>query len=249
MGIGSRLLWGGLGWALGGPIGAIVGYALATMSEDRKGGGTSSVRMGWGSSSGYPRTRPGDFAVSLLVLFAHVMKADKQLLKSELEYVKQFLKQNFGQRNTNDMMILFHDILEQDYSLASVCRQIKSRMDHPSRLEMIHVLFGLSKADQRVHPAEVDAIQKIAGYLGVSQADFESIKAMFVSDPSSAYRILEVDSDSPADQIKRAYRKMANKYHPDKVQHLGDDLQKLAEDKFKAINDAYQQIKKERQFT
>ena len=46
--------------------------------------------------------------------------------------------------------------------------------------------------------------------------------------------------------MKRAYRKMANKYHPDKVAHLGDDLRKIAEEKFKAVNNAYQTIKKER---
>lgn len=249
MGIGSRLLWGGLGWVFAGPIGAIVGYALATMSEQREGRGLSGIRMGWGDTSQYPRTKPGDFAVSLLVVFASVMKADRQFLKSELEYVKQFLKQNFGSQNAQDLMILFRDILKQDYSITTVCRQIKSHMDHPSRLEMIHVLFGLSQADNEVHPLEIEAIGKIARYLGVSEADFKSIKAMFVSDAAAAYHILEVEPHSSQDEIKRAYRKMANKYHPDKVQHLGDDFQKLAEEKFKAINDAYQQIKKELQFT
>lgn len=243
MGIGSRLLWSGFGWVLGGPIGAIVGYGLATISEERRGGGFLER-----SPTRYPRTKPGDFAVSLLVLFGYVMKADKQLLKSELEYVKQFLSRNFGVDNAKELMLLFKDILEQDYSLSTVCRQIKSHMDHPSRLEMIHVLFGLSQADQHVHPLEIDAIQKIARYLGVSQEDFESIKAIFVPDSTAAYRILELDPNTSIDEIKRGYRKLANKYHPDKVQHLGDDFQRLAEEKFKAINEAYQKIKKERQF-
>ena len=249
MGIGSRLIWGGLGWAFGGPIGAIVGYTLATMSEGRRGEGSASPSMGWGSPPRYPRTKPGDFAVSLLVLFGYVMKADQQMLKSELDYVKQFLSQNFGVSYAKDLMILFKDILKQDYSLSTVCRQIKSHMDHPSRLEMIHVLFGLSQADNHVHPLEIKVIRKIARYLNISENDFNSIKAMFVPDTSAAYQILNVNSDSTSEDIKRAYRKMANKYHPDKVQHLGDDFQRLAEEKFKAINDAYQKIKKERQFT
>jgi len=249
MGIGSRLLWGGLGWAFGGPIGAIVGYTLATMSEARRGDRSSSSFMGMGTPVGYPRTKPGDFTVSLLVLFGYVMKADKQLLKTELEYVKQFLSRNFGVDNAKDLMILFKDILKQEYSLSTVCSQIKRHMDHPSRLEMIHVLFGLSQADNHIHPLESEAILKIARYLGISQADFNSIKAMFVSDTTAAYQILKVDPNTSPDEIKRAYRKMANKYHPDKVHHLGDDFQRLAEEKFKAISDAYRQIKKERQFT
>lgn len=249
MGIGSRLLWGGLGWVLAGPIGGLIGFTLASMSEQRQ--GTGNVRRafgGWGSETEYPRSRPGDFAVSLLVLFGQVMKADKELLKSELNYVKQFLSDRFGPDNAGDLMILFKDILKQDYSIPSVCRQIKNHMDHPSRLEMIHVLFGLSKADGNVHPAEIAVIERISRNLGISQDDFESIKAMFVQDTTSAYRVLEVNPDSSPDEVKRAYRKMASKYHPDKVQHLGEDIQKLAEDKFKSINDAYQKISRARNF-
>lgn len=249
MAISKGILWGGLGWVLGGPIGALVGFALATMSEERKGRGFSNIHLGWGDTGTYPRTKAGDFAVSLLVLFGSVMTADKKTLKSELEYVRQFLVNNFGRDNAKDLMILFRDVLKQDYSIATVCRQIKKHMDHPGRLEMIHVLFGLSRADGEVHPSEVSVIQTIARYLGVSEADFESIRAMFVSDSTAAYRILEIEPNTPTEQIKRSYRKMASKYHPDKVQHLGADIQKLAEEKFKAINDAYQKIKKQRQFT
>jgi len=241
MSVGKQLLWGGLGWVLAGPIGGIVGFTLAALSERR---GYPSLGS-WESAPAYPQTKPGDFAVSLLVLFAYVMKADKRLLLSELDYIKQFLFQNFGRENTRDLMILFQDILKQDYSLPTICRQVKSHMDHPSRLEMIHVLFGLSQADGHVHPQEIDAIHKIANYLGVSHPDFESIKAMFVKDTTSAYKILEIDTDASPEEIKRAYRKMANKYHPDKVAHLGDELKHLAEEKFKTINTAYQQIKKE----
>ena len=70
---------------------------------------------------------------------------------------------------------------------------------------------------------------------------------MFIKDKISAYKILELDPSCNDGDVKKGYRKMANKYHPDKVSHLGYDLQKLAEEKFKAVNNAYQTIKKERQ--
>ena len=59
-------------------------------------------------------------------------------------------------------------------------------------------------------------------------------------------KILEIDPSCNNDEVKKGYRKMANKYHPDKVSHLGIDLQHIAEEKFKAVNNAYQTIKKER---
>ena len=244
MTIGRKLLWGSFGWALGGPIGAILGYAYAQLTEKDSAGY-------WGSgqtyrSTAYPKTKAGDFIVSLLVLFAKVMKADDQLLKSELDYVKSFLLQQFDRSQVRDFMILFKDILEQDYPLKDVCRQIQRSMDHPSRIELIHVLFGLSRADGYVHPEEVRVINTISRYLNVNEKDFESIKAMFIEDSRSSYTILEIKSSAKDNEVKRAYRKMANKYHPDKVAHLGEDLRKLAEEKFKAVNNAYQTIKKER---
>ena len=235
MSLNRKLLWGGLGWAIAGPIGAILGYTYASMKE-----GQSYIQ------SPKSRTKHGDFIMSVLVLFAKVMKADGKLLKSELDYVKQFLKRQFGIQQTKDLMLVFKDILEQEYPLKDVCRQIQRSMDHPSRLELIHILYGLSQSDGHVHPSEIRIIQTIANYLNISSNDYASIKAMFAKDENAAYRILEIDPSTSDKQVKEAYRKMANKYHPDKVAHLGKKMQTVAEEKFKSVNDAYQQIKKDR---
>ena len=239
----EKWLWGGLGWALGGPIGGLLGFALGAMRD--QGRGTSFI----GTGNAYPRTRPGDFGVSLLVLFAAVMRADKELRKSELNYIKEFFVQTFGDRYAQERMVLFKEILQQDYPLGDVCRQIRRNMDHPARLELLHLLFGLARADGAITTTETEVIGRIAHHLGISEADFGSIRAMFVEDASSAYRILEIDADADQDSVKKAYRKMASKYHPDKVSHLGEEFQKVAEDKFKAINSAYQEIRRQRGWT
>ena len=140
--------------------------------------------------------------------------------------------------------MVFKDILDQEYPLRDVCRQIQRSMDHPSRLELIHILYGLSAADGDVHEKEVQVIQAIANYLNINKNDYESIKATFAKDNGAPYRILEIDESANEEEVKKAFRKMANKYHPDKVSHLGKEMQDLAEAKFKAVNDAYQQIKK-----
>ena len=110
----------------------------------------------------------------------------------------------------------------------------------------MHVLFGLSASDGEIHPEEIKVILTIANYLNISKKDYESIKAIFIKDIDSAFKILEISSSASDSEVKKAYRKMAVKYHPDKVAHLGKEIQKTAEEKFKAVSDAYNEIKKQR---
>ncbi len=235
----SKWLWGGMGWAMFGPIGGIMGYALGSMSENTTQFHSSSIN--------HSRTRGGDFGSALLILFAAVMKADNKLKKSELEFVKQFFIQNFDHKFAKNRIKLFQEILKQEYPLNDICKQIKAHMDHPSRLQMIHILFELSKSDGEVHSSEIEIINKISTYLGISKIDFKSIQAMFFKDSTSAYKILEISSNATDNEVKKAFRKMATKFHPDKVHHLGEEFQKMAEEKFKSVNEAYAEIKKSRQ--
>ena len=237
----TKWLWGGFGWAMFGPIGGIMGFALGSMSEN--------VQGFHGNYQNYHEnrhTQAGDFGAAMLILFAAVMKADNELKKTELEFVKKIFIQQFNIQYAQDRMRLFREILKQDLPLRDVCSQIKQFMDHPSRLQMIHVLFGLSQADGHIHPLEVQVIQEISNYLGVSNKDFEAIKAMFYKNSTAAYKILEISKNATDNEVKKAYRKMAIKFHPDKVHHLGEEFQKMTEEKFKKLNDAYVQIKKER---
>lgn len=242
MSLGKKLMWGGLGWAMGGPIGAILGVAFASLSDKMQ---QPQQRKTYRRSS-IPRTSSVDFIASLLVLLGSVMKADDKKLKSELDFVKRFLHKQFDTEDAKKYTILFREILKQDYSLRQVCIQIQRSMDHPSRLELMHLLFGLSMADGHTHSREIDVIELIAKYLNINQNDFASIRAMFVKSSKSTYEILEIDQSATNDEVKRAYRKMAKKYHPDKVGHLGKELQDSAEEKFKAVNTAYKEIKLER---
>ena len=241
MTLGKKLLWSGLGWAMGGPIGAILGFAFAAFSDQAPQKYSSSRRP-----STIPKTGTIDFMASLLVLLATVMKADDRLLRSELDYIKQFLFKQFNKDDANNYLIIYKGILKQEYSLHQVCMQIQRSMDHPSRLEIIHLLFGLSSADGETHFKEIDVIQNIARYLNINENDFASIKAMFVIDTKSSYQILGINSNVTNDEVKKAFRKMAKKYHPDKVLHLGIELQESAEEKFVSVSKAYKDIKRER---
>jgi len=183
--------------------------------------------------------------VYLSCLFA-VMKADDKVLKSELNYVKQFLNAQFGPEQAQQMLKILKDLLKQDYDIREVSAQIRNYMDYASRLQLLHYLFGIALSDDQSHPDEVEMINLISTYLGIKSTDFESIKAMFIKDQESAYKILEISKDATDEEVKKAYRRMATKYHPDKVAHLGPEVQKSAKEKFQKLNQAYTKIKKQR---
>jgi DnaJ like chaperone protein len=231
----NKWLWGGLGWAFGGPIGGIIGFAIGAMTEGKE---EISGRHG--------QTQPGDFGSALLILCGALMKADQKVTRSELDYVKHFFVRQFGVEYTRERMLLFREILKQDYSVGEVCHQIQRHMDYASRLELVHLLFGLARADGHIDARELAFLESTAGQLGIKLPDYASIKAMFVADPAAAYRILEIDPSATDAEVKKAFRKMAVKYHPDKVHHLGPDFRKDAEEKFKKINEAYDAVCKER---
>ena len=230
----GKWLLGGLGWAFGGPIGGILGFLLGSAFEGMESG-----------TYEYKGTTPGDFRVSLLMLAASVMKADGRHLKSELQYVRVFFLHNFGETITNRYMMAFRDMLRQDLPLEQVCEQIRANMDLHSRLQLVHFLFGISGADGQIHPLELAIIEKISLLLGINQYDHISIKNMFIKENDSAYRILEVDPNASEEEIKKAYRALALKHHPDHVSHLGEEFRKAAEERFQQINEAYNSIKKQ----
>lgn len=238
MGKYGKWITGGLGWAFFGPIGGILGFALGSIFDSAE----IHTKVYTGESS-----RNG-FIVSLLVLVSAVMKADGKVLKSELDFVKKYFLDNFGLDASREAMILLRDILKQQVPLRDVCIQIRENVDYSSRLQLLHLLFGVAYADGVVSPEEEGVIHEISGFLNISAQDYESIKAMFVVNINSFYTILEVEPTATNDEIKKAYRSLAVKHHPDKVSYLGEDVRKNAEQKFKKINEAYEKIKKERGF-
>ena len=221
-----------------GPIGGIIGAALGSYLG---GNYTRKDTEFLGTTH-----RQKDFSSSLLVLSAAVMKADGSVKKSELDYVKRFFLTNFGQEQAEKFILTLREVLKQEINLSEVCQQIGRYMDYSSKLQLIHYLFGISAADGQVDSSEVDVIETISHYINIYTSDFESIKAMFVKRVDDAYTILGIDSSATDDEVKKAYREMAKKNHPDKVAYLGEDVRKAAEKKFQEINDAYDRIKKQR---
>ena len=247
----SKWLGAGLGFTLGGPIGAAIGFAIGSfvdefsiedLTKERK---TYQRRVESGSNV---NTQSGDFEISLLVLASIVIKSDGKVDQRELNYVRSQFLSMYGKERANNAFKLFKGMVKKKISAYQVCIQIREHMPHASRLQLIHFLFGIAKADEFVTEAEIEEIKKIAGYLYINSYDFESIKAMFYDASDSAYKILEIDKSATNDEIKAAYRKMVKKYHPDKLRDLGEEHLKGANEKFQSIQNAYEKLKKERGF-
>jgi DnaJ like chaperone protein len=250
-----KWIGGVLGWSVGGVIGGIMGYALGSIFDKAFSGeqtiyrdfnGSGQARPGHFNPGQRPVTQPGDFGVSLLILSAAVMRSDKQVVKSELDFVKQFFIRQFGQEKAAQYILTLRELLKQDFNLRDVCQEIRMYMDHASRLQLMHYLYGLAMSDGVPHPDEIQTIRSISNWLGISLADQDSIQAMFVKSTDSAYKVLEITPQATDEEVRKAYKRLAVKHHPDKVSHLGEDVQKAAGEKFKQINAAYDQIKKER---
>jgi DnaJ like chaperone protein len=242
MGKFGKWIGGGLGWALGGPIGALLGFVLGSVVDNVK-------KQSYSFSSTKQQTQTGDFAMSLIILAAAVMKADGKLKRSELDYIKSFFQQNFGQEMATESIRALREVFDRNIPLREVCVQIREKMTYPERLQLMHFLFGIAKADGHICAEEVEVLKYISTYININKRDYNSFFAMFSSSKrttETAYQILEIEPSVSNEELKTAYRKMAKKFHPDKVAHLGGSVQKDAKEKFQKIGEAYEIIKKQR---
>lgn len=221
--------------------GAILGFIIGSVIDSAN---TSTQSTGQAS-----QVSNNGFMISLLSLNAAVMRADGVLKRSELDYVKKFFIHNFGVQVTQQSMLILRDILKKPINIQIVSIQTRDRVDYSSRLQLLHYLFGIAAADGEIHNSEIQVIAQIASYLSISNADYISIKAMFVVETDSAYKVLEIELSASDEEVKKAYRQMAVKYHPDKVAHLGEEFQKAANEKFKKVTEVYEKIKKQRGFS
>ena len=239
MGLGKWIA-GALGWAMFGPIGGILGYYFASRVEK-----LAEATMVYSEDQTWNQGQRNSFFMSLMVLSAAVIKADGKVTQQEISTLRSFFTRNFGEQAGNEAEEIVKELIKKDYNLYEVCNQIRSCMDYSQRLHLYHYLVSLGACDG-LHPREVDVLETIASYIGLSKSEVDSIFAQFRPNNDSNYRILEIEPSATDDEVKKAYRKMAIKYHPDKVATLGEDVQKAAEEKFKAVNQAYEAICKER---
>lgn len=246
MGLFKKIIAGGLGWTLGGPIGAIIGVALASLFDGDK--TVEYQRVESGSRAHNSSRGANDFQVVLLVLMTAVVKADGRVAKEELSVIKRFLIQNYGEEGAREAWQILNQLLKQNIDVAEVATQCALNLNYSVRLQLLNMLFSVASGDGSVVDVEVAVIKTIARYMRVTDADLASISAMFIkqSNPDWAYQVLELSPNCSDEDIKKAYRRMAMKYHPDKVNSLGEEVRQSATEKFRKVKEAYDYLKQQR---
>ncbi len=285
----GKWIGGALGWiASGGSIlGALAGYCIGSLLDDAF-AGSNGQRIdsdgqafggqggyGGASSYGYDEGERNSFLFSMLVLASYIIKADGKIMHSEMEYVRSFLRQNFGaaaeSQGEDILMRLFDEQKRQGEAtfketIRKACLEIRWQMDYSMRLQLLSFLAEIARADGRVTADEIAALKEVAQVMGLSAEDVESVLAMgsFNHDYqrrqsggstrtetpaqqlANAYKVLGIAPTATNDEVKKAYRQMALKHHPDRVATLGEDVKRAAEKKFKEINEAKDLIYKSR---
>lgn len=248
----AKWLMGGLGFVLGGPIGALVGVLIGSLFDQPMAALNSGEGEGQPNYTNSSRTRTrathDDIKVSLLVLIACVMKADGHVRKSELDVVKRFLVRNYGEQGALEALQMLKDLLNKEIDHAAVANQMADYINYSTRLALLHFLLELANADGHFAEAEQQIIYQIGIEMRLSAADIRSHFALYQqpTNPNWAYEALEIDPTASDEEVKKAYRRVAMKYHPDKVASAGEEIKQKATEKFQKIQEAYETIKKQR---
>ena len=270
----AKWIGGFLGWVAWGPIGALIGYLLGKAVDtyidgshqlpggdgwEQRQSGQGSYRQQTGQGS-YDRgsstqSRQGrytadeqrnSFFVSLLVLSSAVIKADGRTHPAELRTVREFIRTNFGEQAAAQAEQILQRLDSQQVNIYSVGGQIAANMNYSQRLQLFQYLVSIATSDGDFSASEKSVLEAIASAIRLTSTDAASIIAMYFKETDSAYTVLEISPSATDDEVRSAYRRMAMKYHPDRVATLGPEVQKAAEEKFKKIQEAYAAIKKQR---
>ena len=252
----AKWIGGFFGLLSGGPIGALAGFVLGALFDaiDTRGiepmGGTYTGESQQTINEG---TRNG-FLFSLLTLASYVIKADGKIMHSEMEMVRTFLRQNFGQQAVTQgediMRKLFERQKQMDaqqpgayqQTIHDCCRQLAALLPEAQRLQLLSFLAAIAKADGTLHQQEIHALREITAQLGLSEADLNAMLNLGATTLDEAYQVLEVAPTATDDEVKAAYKRMVVKNHPDRVASLGEDIRKAAEEKMRKINEAKELI-------
>lgn len=259
MGLGKWIA-GYLGWVVLGPLGGILAFLIGSFIESASSantaeGGTRQSSFEQQEEANQQQGDRNSFLLSMLVMAAYIIKADGRVMHSEMELVRNFLRQNFGaeaaQQGNDIMLKLFEEEKRQGRiafrrTIRQSCQEAARYMDYSGRLQLLNFLVMIAQADGVVDDAELTALKELALWMQMQESEVDSMLHMKGDSLDDAYRVLGVSPQATDEELKRAYRRLALEHHPDRVAKLGDDVRRAAEKKFQEINAAKERIWKAR---
>lgn len=247
----GTFIGGTLGYVFGGPLGAIVGAALGG-NFDR------GIKMGDTIDMGNQERVQAAFFTTTFSVMGHIAKADGQVTADEIASAKNIMAQmQLSEQQRKAAINFFDQGKAADFPLEEVLRQFKKECHGRRNLiqMFVEIQIGTALSDGKVDANErrilyiigeilgfarsqIDHLFNIASGTGASNSDTLSV--------AQAYKILGVDKNSSAAEIKKAYRRLMSQHHPDKLvaKGLPEEMIELATEKTKEIRKAYDLIKK-----
>ena len=254
----GKWIGGIVGFMAAGPLGALAGYAIGSMLENNDDDNYSGGGYGSRTTESSTYGQRNSFLFSMLVMASYIIKADGKVMHSEMEFVRQFLRVNFGEAAVAEGNQILLNLFEQrkqidannpqafKNTIYECGMQIRQNMGYEERLQLLNFLAKIAQSDGSICQAEIDALKEVATAMGLSAQEVESMLNLGGNTLEQAYKVLEIEPTATDDEVKAAYRKLALKHHPDRVATLGEDVKKAAEEKFQQINNAKEMIYKAR---
>ncbi len=256
----GKLIGGGFGFLMGGPIGAMIGAVFGHQFD--KG---INVSEQYRHTLGDQQRTQAAFFTALFSTMGHIAKADGAVSRTEISMAEQIMAQmQLSSDQRRAAIELFNQGKLNSFPLDEVLEQFRSECHRRRNLlqMFMEVLIATALSDNSLHPAEHQLLRHIGNKLGFSPKHIDQLIDMVkaqqhysgqtsTSTPTrieDAYRILNISSDCSDDELKKAYRRLINQHHPDKLVSKGlpDEMIKLASEKTHEIKSAYDLIRKHR---
>ena len=256
----GKIIGGGFGFLMGGPIGALLGAAFGHQFD--KGINLSGQYQ---HTLGDQQRTQAAFFTALFSTMGHLAKADGKISKDEIsmaEHVMAQMQLSSDQRRA--AIELFNQGKLNDFPLDEVLQQFRVECHRRRNLlqMFLEVLIATALSDGNLHSSEHQILQHIGNSLGFSPNQLDQLINMVKAQQhyreqatvspathlKDAYRILNMTPEHSDEDIKKAYRRLINQHHPDKLVSKGlpDEMIKLASEKTHEIKSAYELIRKHR---
>ena len=254
MGWFGKLTFGSLGLFLGGPLGAIAGAALGHHLVDKKGDYIDGAIHG----TQEPRLKQGEqtqatYFISLFSILGKLAKIDGVVTRDEIVVVENFINNlTITDMEKQFAKQVFNESKNSKYSVEDFAIQLyQLTQDQPTvLLAFFDVLFKVAAADGKFHPSEETAVKRIKDIFRISDQQYNNIKEIYFNDIDKYYKTLNCTPESSHDEIKSNYKKLVKDFHPDTIVSKGlpEEFTDFATKRFREIQEAYEIIRKERQF-